>query len=82
MVNISIRGRILEGKVVSFDNSRARVKIQRRVQFKKYRDTSIRSRDFSVRINPNVSISIGDSVLIGETRPTAKKINFMIVKVL
>eukprot|EP00924_Labyrinthula_sp_SR-Ha-C_P006679 maker-scaffold_29-snap-gene-1.8-mRNA-1 protein AED:0.11 eAED:0.11 QI:0/0/0.5/1/1/1/2/901/166 len=80
--NVSIRGRILKGLVVS--NKMQRTIIMRRdyLHFvKKYRRYEKRHTNISCHLSPCFSVKEGDVVTVGQCRPLSKTVRFNVLKV-
>lgn len=81
--DVSVRGRMLQGKVISdaMDNS-VKVMWERSVRIAKY-NRYLKKRSVVFAHNPScLDAEKGDTVLIGETRPLSKAKNFVVLKVM
>jgi small subunit ribosomal protein S11e len=79
--NVSIRGRILKGRVVS--NKMNRTVVVRRDSLhyiKKYNRYEKRHRNTAAHASPAFLIKEGDTVTIGECRPLSKTVHFNVVE--
>lgn len=80
--NLSVRGQIFDGVVVSDKMQKsAVVERERLFYFKKYERYEKRTSTFSVRNPPCINAKIGDKVKFMECRPLSKTISFVIVEV-
>ena len=81
--NISIRGKLFEGVVVSDSMNRSvKVMWERLIRVKKY-NRYLKKRSVVIAHNPDcINAKKGDKVLIGETRPLSKTKHFSVVKIL
>ena len=80
--DISIRGRILKGLVVS--NKMQRTIVLRRDQLKfvpKYKRYEKRHRNLSAHLSPCFSVKEGDIVTVGQCRPLSKTVRFNVLQV-
>lgn len=78
--NVSIRGRILKGLVIS--NKMKRTIVVRRDYLhyiSKYRRFEKRHRNISVHCSPAFNVKEGDIVTIGQCRPLSKTVRFNVV---
>jgi len=77
---LSVRGIILESKVYQM-RSRSMVVVEREYTFysKKYQRYERRRSRIHAHLPPCVEVNVGDSVLIGETRPIAKSVAFVVL---
>lgn len=79
--NVSIRGRILKGRVVS--NKMNKTVVVRRDSLhyvKKYNRYEKRHRNTPAHASPAFLIKEGDTVTIGECRPLSKTVHFNVVE--
>ena len=78
--SLKIRWRLLNGKVVSLKGTNRSV-IERNFlhYIKKYDRYEKRHSRINAHITPCLEINVGDSVLVGECRPIAKNISYIIV---
>ncbi|KII71635.1 40S ribosomal protein S11 [Thelohanellus kitauei] len=81
--NVSIRGRILTGKIVSLKMKHTCVVRREYLHFvQKYKRYERRHKNISSHISPAfINAKVGDSVVIGECRPLSKTVRFNVVKV-
>mmetsp|Transcript_10869 Transcript_10869/g.12418 ORF Transcript_10869/g.12418 Transcript_10869/m.12418 type:complete len:161 (-) Transcript_10869:158-640(-) len=80
--NISIRGRILKGLVIS--NKMKRTIIMRRDYLhyiKKYKRYEKRHTNVPAHLSPCFSVKEGDIVTVGQCRPLSKTVRFNVLKV-
>lgn len=80
---LAVRGRMLEGTVVS---TRMQKSVVVQMSYTKYnkkyeRYSRMRSR-ITAHSTPCIPVNVGDSVRIGECRPLSKTKNFVVVEVL
>jgi len=76
---IRIHGRIFEGKVVKAKHRHVLVEFYRYVYIPKYERYEIRRSRIKAHNPPCINAKEGDTVIIGETRPLSKTINFVII---
>ena len=80
--NVSIRGRILKGVVVSTKMSRTLVLRRDYLRFvAKYRRYEKRHKTVSAHVSPAFLVKEGDVVTVGECRPLSKTVRFNVLKV-
>ncbi|KAF1744769.1 hypothetical protein MXB_1814 [Myxobolus squamalis] len=81
--NVSIRGKILTGKIVSLKMKNTCVVRRNYLHFvKKYKRYERRHTNISAHISPAfISAKMGDTVVIGECRPLSKTVRFNVIKV-
>mmetsp|Transcript_27032 Transcript_27032/g.48868 ORF Transcript_27032/g.48868 Transcript_27032/m.48868 type:complete len:160 (+) Transcript_27032:70-549(+) len=80
--NVSIRGRILKGVVVSTKMRRTVVIRRDYLRFvKKYRRFEKRHTTLSAHCSPCFRVKEGDVVTVGQCRPLAKTVRFNVLKV-
>mmetsp|Transcript_27207 Transcript_27207/g.31049 ORF Transcript_27207/g.31049 Transcript_27207/m.31049 type:complete len:170 (-) Transcript_27207:47-556(-) len=78
--NVSIRGRILKGLVISTKMKRTIIVRRDYLHYiKKYRRFEKRHKNIAVHCSPAFSVKDGDVVTIGECRPLSKTIRFNVV---
>jgi small subunit ribosomal protein S11e len=78
---ISIRGRILRGRVVSTKMNRTIIVRRDYLQWiKKYKRFEKRHRNIPCHCSPCFKIQEGDFVTIGECRPISKTIRFNVIR--
>eukprot|EP01137_Pigoraptor_chileana_P019454 Opistho-2@80523 len=82
--NVSIRGRILTGTVVSLKMKRTLVIRRDYLHYiKKYNRFEKRHKNLSAHLSPAFKdIDLGDSVVVGQCRPLSKTVRFNVVKVI
>merc|ERR1719178_428173 len=80
--NVSIRGKILKGMVVSAKMKRT-ITIRRNYlhYIKKYQRFEKRHKMVSVHVSPAFDVKEGDIVTAGQCRPLAKTVRFNVLKV-
>jgi small subunit ribosomal protein S11e len=79
--NVSIRGRILRGKVVSTSMKRSLVMRRDYLHFiQKYQRYQKRHRNFTVHCSPAFSPTAGDEVIVGQCRPLSKTIRYNVLQ--
>ncbi len=78
--NVRVRGMILEGVVVS-DKMKNTVVVRRDYYYydKKYRRYEKRHSKIHAHNPPCINAKVGDIVIIGETRPLAKTVSFVVL---
>jgi small subunit ribosomal protein S11e len=80
--NVSIRGRILKGVVISTKMHRSVVIRREYLHYiKKYRRFEKRHTNLTAHVSPCFRVKEGDVVVVGECRPLSKTIRFNVVKV-
>ncbi|MEM0379799.1 MAG: 30S ribosomal protein S17 [Desulfurococcaceae archaeon] len=80
---VKIRGKLLRGIVVKARMQRTIVVRHDYLHYvKKYRRYEKRHSHIHAHNPPCISVSEGDEVLIGETRPLAKTVSFVVLQVL
>ncbi|MEO3992893.1 MAG: 30S ribosomal protein S17 [Desulfurococcaceae archaeon TW002] len=81
--HLKVRGGLTVGKVIKLRAKKlAVVEKEYLVYVRKYRRYEKRRSRIHVRVPPCVSLSLGDDVLIGETRPLAKSVSWVVLGVL
>ena len=79
--NLSIRGRIFTGTIISIMAQRtAKIEFERLVPIPKYERYEKRRTRLFVHIPDSLSISVGDVVRVAECRPISKTKNFVIIE--
>jgi small subunit ribosomal protein S11e len=79
---VSIRGRILSGKVVSTKMTRTIVIRREYLHFvPKYNRYERRHTNTSVHCSPCFRVDVGDDVIVGQCRPLSKTVRFNVLKV-
>jgi len=80
--NVSIRGRILRGVVVSTKMQRSVILRRDYLHFiKKYNRYEKRHKNFAAHLSPCFKVSVGDGVIAGQCRPLSKTIRFNVLEV-
>ena len=80
--NVSIRGRILKGVVVSTKMKRTVVVRRDYLRYvKKYRRYEKRHKTMSVHVSPCFRLKEGDIIVFGQCRPLSKTVRFNCLKV-
>jgi len=81
--DVSIRGRVLRGIVVSAGRMKRTVVIRRDYlhYIKKYRRFEKRHSNISAHCSPAIELKEGDTVTVGECRPLSKTVRFNVLKV-
>eukprot|EP00560_Eucampia_antarctica_P001803 CAMPEP_0197840158 /NCGR_PEP_ID=MMETSP1437-20131217/45442_1 /TAXON_ID=49252 ORGANISM="Eucampia antarctica, Strain CCMP1452" /NCGR_SAMPLE_ID=MMETSP1437 /ASSEMBLY_ACC=CAM_ASM_001096 /LENGTH=165 /DNA_ID=CAMNT_0043449717 /DNA_START=690 /DNA_END=1187 /DNA_ORIENTATION=+ len=78
--NVSIRGRILKGLVLSTKMKRTIIVRRDYLHYiSKYRRFEKRHKNISVHCSPSFSVKEGDVVTIGQCRPLSKTVRFNVV---
>ncbi|KAI5170747.1 small subunit ribosomal protein S11e [Nematocida sp. LUAm3] len=80
--DVTIRGMIFKGEVVSLKQERTAVVVKRYLHYhKKYMRYERRNTRFNVHLSPcwDGLIEVGDKVVCGETRPLSKTKHFAII---
>jgi len=81
--HLKVRGVILRGKVVKARMHRTVVVRHEYLHYvKKYRRYERRHKHIHAHLPPCIEVKEGDEVLIGETRPLAKTVAFVVLQVL
>ncbi|PWZ03320.1 putative RPS11B-ribosomal protein S11B [Testicularia cyperi] len=79
---VSIRGRILTGKVVSTKMTRTVVIRREYLHFvPKYSRYEKRHKNFAAHVSPAFRVQVGDTVTVGQCRPLSKTVRFNVLKV-
>eukprot|EP01083_Nonionella_stella_P022657 62660_1 len=80
--NVSIRGRILTGKVISTKMKRTIVIRRDFLHYvKKYNRFEKRHKNMSVHCSPCFRVYEGDMVVVGQCRPLSKTVRFNVLKI-
>ena len=81
--NVSIRGKILRGMVVSSQKMKNTIAIRRNYlhYIKKFNRFEKRHSNMSAHCSPCFDVSEGDIVTVGQCRPLSKTVRFNVVKV-
>ena len=79
---VSIRGRILTGKVVSTKMTRTIIIRREYLHFvPKYSRYEKRHKNVAAHVSPAFRVQVGDTVTIGQCRPLSKTVRFNVLKV-
>lgn len=79
--NLKVRGRLLNGKVVSTaGNGFVVVQMEYLHKLAKYNRSERRRSRISARVPDCIEVNDGDAVTIGECRPLSKTISFVVVE--
>lgn len=79
---VSIRGRILKGEVISTKMQRTIVIRRDYLHYvKKYRRFEKRHRNIAAHVSPAFRVKEGDVVVVGQCRPLSKTVRFNVLKV-
>lgn len=77
---LRVRGIILEGKLVKFRANKTGVVEREYIYYdSKYKRYERRRSRIHVHIPPCLDVKEGDNVIIGETRPIAKSVSFVVL---
>merc|ERR1711896_70518 len=80
--NVSIRGKVLKGMVISTKMKRTIIIRRNYLHYiKKYHRFEKRHKNISVHCSPAFDVKEGDIVTAGQCRPLAKTVRFNVVKV-
>nr|WCZ58742.1 40S ribosomal protein S11 [Seculamonas ecuadoriensis] len=80
--DVSIRGRILRGVVVSTKMNRTIIVRRDYLHYiSKYNRYEKRHRNFAVHASPAFSVKEGDQVVFGQCRPLSKTVSFNLLKI-
>lgn len=80
MNTTAIKGKLLKGVVVKAAmKDTVTVSVERYVKHPKYKKYTRRMKKYLVH-NPGNTVSVGDKVVIQETRPISKRKSFVLVK--
>lgn len=78
---ISVRGQVLEGKVVSIKMDKTAVVERKYLKYQqKYERYEKRTNRYSVHASPCLQLEVGDEVTIMECRPISKTVSFVAVE--
>jgi len=81
--NYTVRGVVFEGVVIRQKTSKTIVVKRSIVQYiQKYERSLIKTAKYAVHVPDNITVEVGDLVLVGETRKISKTKNFVLMKVL
>lgn len=79
--NLSIRGKVLEGKVVRMKSKKtAHIEITRTKYIPKYERYLMEKSKFAAHVPDGLEISVGDDVVCGETRKISKTKSMVVIK--
>lgn len=79
--NVSIRGRILKGLVISHKMKRTIIVRRDYLRFvRKYRRFEKRHKNVAAHISPAFTVTEGDIATIGQCRPLSKTVRFNVLK--
>jgi small subunit ribosomal protein S17 len=80
--NLSVRGRIFEGKVIKKFTKRVVIEFERMIYVRKYERYTKSRTKIHARLPSCVekSIEIGDLIRVGECRPLSKITHFVVIK--
>jgi len=79
---VSIRGRILTGRVVSTKMNRTIIIRRDYLHFiPKYHRYEKRHKNLAAHVSPAFRVEIGDTVTVGQCRPLSKTVRFNVVRV-
>lgn len=77
---VRVHGLLFEGRVVKYSHKIAKIEIERYVYIPKYERYEKRISRIKAYVPECLSdINIGDTVIIGETRPISKTIHFVVL---
>lgn len=77
---LPVRGQILRASVASVKMDRVATVIHEYLHYvEKYRRYERRRKKKHVRVPPCIEVQPGDEVIIGETRPLAKSVSFVVL---
>ncbi|MEM4647256.1 MAG: 30S ribosomal protein S17 [Candidatus Nezhaarchaeales archaeon] len=77
---LSVRGKILEGTIVGMKmKATATILHEYEVYVKKYERYERRRRKIHAHLPPCLDVKVGDRVVIGECRPLAKTVSFVVL---
>jgi small subunit ribosomal protein S11e len=80
--SVSIRGRIMRGKVVKTHMKRTIVLRRDYLHFvSKYKRYEKRHKNIVAHVSPAFRVSVGDTVEVGECRPLSKTVRFNVLKI-
>jgi len=78
---LSVRGKLIEGKVLKMKAKKtAQIEIKTTKFIPKYERYLVTRNRYSVHVPEDVTISVGDNVLCGETRKISKTKSFVVIK--
>jgi len=77
---LPVRGKILEGTIVSMKMKKTATILHEYVVYvKKYERYERRRRKIHAHLPPCLDVKVGDKVIIGECRPLAKTVSFVVL---
>jgi len=77
---LPVRGKILEGTIVSLKMKKTATVLHEYVVYvRKYERYERRRRKIHAHLPPCLDIKVGDKVIIGECRPLAKTVSFVVL---
>lgn len=77
---LRVRGMTLEGKLIKYKADRSGVVEREYIYYEpKYKRYERRKSRIHVHVPPCLDVKEGDNVIIGETRPIAKSISFVVL---
>ncbi|KAH7104787.1 ribosomal protein S17-domain-containing protein [Auriculariales sp. MPI-PUGE-AT-0066] len=80
--NVSIRGRILTGKVVSTKMTRTLIIRRDYLHYiPKYNRYEKRHKNLAAHVSPAFRVEVGDTVTVGQCRPLSKTVRFNVLRV-
>ncbi|KIJ68472.1 hypothetical protein HYDPIDRAFT_146609 [Hydnomerulius pinastri MD-312] len=80
--NVSIRGRILTGKVISTKMTRTVIIRRDYLHYiPKYNRYEKRHKNLAAHVSPAFRIEVGDTVTVGQCRPLSKTVRFNVLRV-
>ncbi|KDQ11592.1 hypothetical protein BOTBODRAFT_135643 [Botryobasidium botryosum FD-172 SS1] len=80
--DVSIRGRILTGKVISTKMTRTIIIRRDYLHFiPKYHRYEKRHKNLAAHVSPAFRVEIGDTVTVGQCRPLSKTVRFNVLRV-
>lgn len=80
--SVSIRGRIMRGKVIKTHMKRTIVLRRDYLHFlPKYKRYEKRHKNIVAHVSPAFRVAVGDTVEVGECRPLSKTVRFNVLKI-
>ncbi|KIM66217.1 hypothetical protein SCLCIDRAFT_1211446 [Scleroderma citrinum Foug A] len=80
--NVSIRGRILTGKVISTKMTRTIIIRRDYLHYiPKYHRYEKRHKNLAAHVSPAFRVEVGDTVTVGQCRPLSKTVRFNVLRV-
>ena len=81
--NVSIRGKILKGVIVTSKMKRTVIVRRDYLHFiSKYRRFEKRHKNTAVHVSPAFRVKVGDEIMAGQCRPLSKTVRFNMLKVI